>query len=100
VPQTTAALLLVGTSRTAWGPVPLPLDLSPLGMPGCALRVNGTGILAVAVGGGRGAVPLRIPDDASLLGSRFYDQAIVVDPAANAAGATASHALEARIGGR
>jgi hypothetical protein len=100
VPQTTAALLLVGTSRAAWGPVPLPLDLSPLGMPGCALRVNGTGILAVAVGGGRGAVPLRIPDDASLLGSRFYDQAIVVDPAANAAGATASHALEARIGGR
>jgi hypothetical protein len=69
-------------------------------MTGCALRVDGTALLAVAVSGGRGAVPLRIPNDASLLGGRFYDQALVVDPPANAAGATMSHALEARIGGR
>jgi hypothetical protein len=63
-PPTTAALLLVGTSRTAWGPVPLPFDLSAIGMTGCMLHVSGSAIVGVAVNGGRGAVPLAIPNEA------------------------------------
>src|SRR3970282_524759 len=34
------ALMFLGYSRTAWGTVPLPLDLAPLGAPGCFLRTN------------------------------------------------------------
>lgn len=38
-PPSTPAVLIVGASNSAWGTTPLPFDLTPLGMPGCALLV-------------------------------------------------------------
>src|SRR5436190_4397121 len=40
LPVNRAALLMMGSSRTSWGPAALALSLSPLGMPGCELLVG------------------------------------------------------------
>ena len=45
-------------------------------------------------------LPIPVPDDPTLLGAVFHDQAFVVDPLANPFGATTSNGLQARIGGR
>jgi hypothetical protein len=54
----------------------------------------------VAISAGRGTQQLTIPGDPALQGGSFYNQALVVDRPANPAGATASHAAQARLGGR
>jgi hypothetical protein len=41
---------------------------------------------------------LPIPDSPALVGVRFYNQAVVVDPSANALGAVMSDAAEGVIG--
>lgn len=43
-------------------------------------------------------VTIPIPDDPGLIGARFYQQALVLDPRANAAGFVVSDAAAAAIG--
>jgi hypothetical protein len=100
LPPGNPGLLWLGTSRSAWGALTLPLDLTPLGMNGCALRVSGDFAFPFFSLTGSAAVPLSIPVDASLLGRLFFTQALVVDPGANAFGATTSNGGEGAIGGR
>ena len=92
--------MFLGFSRTSWGGVPLPVPLDFAGMPGCALHVSGEALLGVPGSGAALTLPLAIANDASLLGARFHNQALVLDPGANALGATLSNAGEARIGAR
>ncbi|MEZ6036711.1 MAG: hypothetical protein R3F29_04480 [Planctomycetota bacterium] len=75
--------------------LPLPLDLTALGMPGCAL------LTAIDVHQLRFAPdwPIHVPDQPLLLGQRFTAQAFVFDAAANALGATTSSALRLNVGG-
>lgn len=100
LPITSAVFGILGISNTSLGgAVPLPLELSGVGMPGCRLLVSTEWI---------GFVPrltpstaqwnLPIPYDASLLGGAFYQQAAVLDPAANALGVVLSNAGSAVIG--
>lgn len=55
-------LLAIGLSNTVYNSSPLPMDLTPLGAPGCALRVAPVILLGAALGGtGSGAGMLTIP---------------------------------------
>jgi hypothetical protein len=71
-----------------WGAVVLPVNLAPLGAPGCGWHTNihfTVGLLAD--GFGRATWPtITIPSDPSLANAVFYDHAVFLDPAANAAG--------------
>jgi alpha-tubulin suppressor-like RCC1 family protein len=81
-----------------WQPI-TPVDLTFLGMPGCGLHVDPAAFVAL-VGQDQQAVwPVPIPDDPTLVGTRFYGQALVLDPAAgNGFGAVVSDAAEGVIG--
>jgi VCBS repeat protein/FG-GAP repeat protein len=78
-------LLLLGFSNAAWWTVPLPLDLTFAGLPGCALLVSPDHVVALTsealgTGDGRVVAPLGIPPDGSLVGAAFYAQWYAVDP--------------------
>ena len=81
------------------GSTPLPQRLDPLGMPGCSAHVSPDAVLFVAGSGGEAKFTITVPYQPSLLGLRFYNQAFVLDPAANALGAVVSDAAAALIGG-
>jgi hypothetical protein len=101
-----AALLMLGLSRDSRGGVPLPIDLTSQGAPGCALLVSDDGlpsggpavIPAPTDGQGEASVPLSIPANASLVGATFYCQFVVADAAANPLGSSYSRGGAARIG--
>lgn len=90
---TNFAIMAFGWSRT-----PGPIDFSPVGMPGCSFHVAPDA--TILLGGANRVVPfsLSIPSWSGLVGMRFCNQALVLDPAANAAGAVLSDAAEGTIG--
>jgi hypothetical protein len=100
LPPGNSGLLWLGTSRTTWGTLALPLDLSPIGMSGCALRVRPDFTVPFFNFTGSSVVSLGIPNDRSLLGVSFFTQALVVDRGANAFGATTSNGGESVFGAR
>jgi hypothetical protein len=92
------AIVAAGFSRTVSGTQPLPLSLAPLGMPGCDLLVS-VDASALLLGGNHAASwSLPVPSVSGLLGVEFFLQAFAWDPAANAAGVTASNGGRCRIG--
>ena len=91
---------LLGFSRSNWGGLPLPLDLIVIGMPGCILYSDIVITLGIPSAGGVGTWTLPIPADASLLGDRFLQQLLCVDPTANPFGATTSNSGLGQIGSR
>jgi hypothetical protein len=100
IPTGRSAVLLLGVSRSTWGSTPLPLDLTGIGMPGCSLLVSLDVVLPLQNIAGTAVFAARIPVDSKLLGLKFYNQAVVQDPRANALGLILSHAAEGRIGGK
>lgn len=68
------------------------------GAPGCAGRVAPQSLTLLLGGGGAVGVGLAVPNAPSLVGLRFYSQALVLDAAANSLGAVVSDAAAARIG--
>jgi hypothetical protein len=94
------ALLAVGLSSSTWGPLPLPLSLAPLGMPGCALAVSGDASVPMPAVGGVPACTLRLPLVNAFAGLQLFAQALVADAGANAAGFVLSDAIALRLGAR
>jgi hypothetical protein len=91
--------LAFGASRTRFGSFALPLDLSPFGMPGCALHAS-FDFVATAIarqGSATFSIPLQAP---AMPGTTVFQQALVLDPDANPAGVTLSDAAELRVGVR
>ncbi|MCA8954674.1 MAG: beta-lactamase family protein [Planctomycetes bacterium] len=95
----TLGITYVGLSSTTWGTVPLPLELSFLGAPGCRLFVSADFALPW-VGASSVTQRLPVPDTATLSVRRFYLQSAVVDGSANALAMTLSDAGVARVGVR
>ncbi len=81
----TPALLLLGMSKTNWLGIPLPLELTGFGAPGCRLlaAIDDSRQVTTSAGGATSYV-YTIPNDIYLLNIRFYNQWIVLDPPANA----------------
>ncbi|MGH7150644.1 MAG: FG-GAP repeat domain-containing protein, partial [Planctomycetota bacterium] len=81
----TVAALLIGASNTTWYGIPLPLDLSFLGLPACSLLVSPDfAVFAPTIGvgptAGHATVGGVIPGNAALLGQSVFAQWFVVEP--------------------
>jgi hypothetical protein len=66
----TVAIFLLGSSNTDFSGVPLPFDLTGVGLPGCSLRVNILLALTSVLGGtgdgvGVGVIPFAVPPGTS-----------------------------------
>ena len=92
------ALLIAGFGDQQHGTIRLPLDLTPLGMPGCQLHITPETTVLLAGANGRATASLQVPNTASLLGQHLFQQAIVLAPAANAAGLVVSDSVRAVVG--
>ena len=95
---------LAGVARVSAGAtlaaVPLPLDLTPVGVTGCTLAVEIPLLFPASSTGGSLSWSLPIGTTPDLLGFAFYTQSLQLDLAANPFGATTSNGLRHRIGGR
>lgn len=100
LPAAATGALWLGASRSKFGSIPLPWDLSPYGMPGCSLWTSVEAALAFQGSAGTVAFSLPVPADKTLSSKSFYMQAVVLDRGANTLGATLSNALAARVGVR
>jgi len=99
-PKSSAALLLYGLSADRWIGFRLPLDLGPLGAPGCFLQVS----IDVSVGlpitaQGTLNVDIPIPNAPELIQTNIFHQMLILDPKANRFGFTVSNALGGIVGG-
>ncbi len=92
------AIMCTGFGNTTSLFGPLPLDLTSIGAPGCFLRVSTEAPLFLAGAGNQVVWNFNIPNDPAFSGQQFFNQAIVIDLAANAAGAVMSDATGMLIG--
>lgn len=89
--------MLFGFSNQAWGPIPLPFDLTPLQAPGCFWLVSVDGIDVVTNTNGVAPWTITIPPSTQLVGLEFFNQGLVLDSSANALGITFSNGGAAKI---
>jgi hypothetical protein len=74
------ALAFIGASRSSWGSLRLPLDLSALGLNGCSLLVSPDLMVPVRTFTTGGAtLRVSVPAEASLAGSKLYTQWSIAD---------------------
>jgi hypothetical protein len=92
------ALLVTGFQDQGYGATPLPFDLVGYGAPGCLVRVAPDATLLLAGTGGVVQGSLSIPNTFPMLGVRFYQQALSIDPSQNALGLVTSNSRLARVG--
>jgi len=93
-----AAIMAIGFSKTTSSLGALPASLTPLGAPGCFARVSADATLVI-VGAANSAVwNLTIPNNGSLAGLQFYNQAFAIDPTLNLLGIAVSDAAGAVLG--
>lgn len=78
-----AAVFMIGATT-------LNIDLTAAGMTGCTLYTDPLVTLAAAATNGSASLSLPLPNVTTLIGTRFREQALVFDPAANAFGAALS----------
>jgi hypothetical protein len=98
-PANGLALLLTGFSKTQWGAINLPFDLSGVGAPGCSVLASGDVIDAVATNAlGIGTWQFSVPNSASLCGGSVFHQYLVADSTANNLGFTTTSAAESKLG--
>lgn len=101
-PAAAPVALLVGSSFTTWGAVPLPFDLTRIGGgPSCWLSTSGEIVLPAIAGATGGVdVTLSLVPVPELVGRTVYHSWLVLDPGApnNALGVTTSNALATVLG--
>ena len=99
-PANGIVVTMFGFSDTSWNGVPLPASLTPIGANGCILRTEPSVTFAgLANASGQLGTPIVIGTDTSLIGAVWFTQCLLLDPPANAFGATLSNGLRTQIGG-
>jgi hypothetical protein len=91
---------ILGASDTLWGSVPLPLDLSPIGMPTCRLYVSFDFAFALTNNNGTATWSVPIPNLVPFVAAKFHQQVANVAPGANPLGVTVSNYGSGTIGVR
>src|SRR5688572_3573749 len=95
------AYLMLGATDTNWQQFSLPIELSPIGMPGCWLRISPDVVAAASTigppGNRRASVALSIPDDPVLAGQSFFAQWSVLEPPTARQTAATTRALRITI---
>jgi len=71
---------ILGFSSVSWLGVPLPLDLSIIGMPRCLLYTSIDATVPLQRIGNQAEWTLRVPPLATLIGQAFFQQALILDP--------------------
>lgn len=80
-PANGLGVLIYAVDALQWAGTPLPLDLTPIGAPGCSLLVAGDLPLPLLLDAtGRGTLTWNLPNTSSLAGATFYVQGAVLDP--------------------
>jgi len=92
------AVGVIGFSRDQSSIGPLPFDLSLVGMTDCQLWIDPASIDSLTLQGSVVHWSIPMPNRLDLVGVQFFQQVLVSDPAANAGGAIATHAMCFRIG--
>lgn len=78
------ALAVIGFRKDEFAGIKLPLDLSFLGMTGCALLASMDIVLpSVTFTSGSAKLSIQLPEDNAFAGQKLYGQWIVVDPQIN-----------------
>jgi hypothetical protein len=96
--QFAIAVMVLGVSNTlSGGAIPLPLDLTFLGAPGCSLRVSLDATDTVVGAGTTATWSFNIPNNPALLGVQLYNQAASLD-STNAFGFVMSDAYAWLVG--
>jgi hypothetical protein len=90
----------MGFSDQVFAGSPLPLDLTPRGMPGCRVHAAPEATVFLVGQNHAAELSLAIPNATFLLGLAFYQQGFAVDPGANAAGLTLTNSMQGLIGRR
>ncbi len=90
-PQSSRALLLFGGSNTVWAGGVLPFDMGPMGALGCKLLVSPDVVLTrTTTTFGLASAIVQVPNQAGLLGVKFFNQWVVNDTGANQLGIVVS----------
>lgn len=103
LPLVSAAFGILGASNSRLGGgTPLPLSLTPIGMPGCDLLVSDDYIefLGTRSNPTTAVWTLPVPIIPELLGATLFQQALVIQPGANATGVIMSNGGRGTIGDR
>jgi hypothetical protein len=97
-PANTLVAFAQGLSNTLADGLPLPVDLTALGAPGCSLFTSTESIIpAVTNSAGAAALVFNVPSTPVLAGFRWYAQGAVLTPA-NALGLLTTSAVALRVG--
>jgi len=91
-------LAIFGFSNTTWPPLPLPLPLAVIGMPGCTGYVSFDFSLLLTGQNGVCDWTIAIPNNPAIAGLPFYVQGFVSDIGVNPAGLVATNAGAGVIG--
>ncbi|MEQ1632063.1 MAG: kelch repeat-containing protein [Planctomycetota bacterium] len=100
IAQPSIAMWWFGDSRSAWGSIPLPHDLSAMGLSGCSLLAEPLNGWITGVSSSLATTSIRVPASPGLIGAEVHAQAAVPDAAANPLGHVLSNGLTVRIGSR
>jgi len=99
IPTSATAVQFLGASDAAMGSLPLPIDLSSIGMPGCWLYQDMIAPAGPAVTVGNTALhSLPVPNQVFLVGARLFQQEFVLAAGSNPLGVLSSNALQLTIG--
>jgi len=91
---------MFGSSDRSWLGKRRPLDLGPIGAPGCLLLMSPEITLPQQLDAGGGAdFELFLPGDPALMGRRVFHQSAVLDAPANAFGIALTNGVRVDIGG-
>ena len=90
---------VLGFSKTQWGGIPLPYDLSNLGFWNCTQFVSLDFSIGLVNNGGVATWAIPVPNNPNLIGLTFYVQGVVIDFGVNPGNAIVTNAAEGVIGG-
>lgn len=99
LPKPQFGQLIFGASNTMWGFIPLPMDLSVLGMNTCNLLVSlDTSGMILTNAQGNFSTTFKVPNLTSLLGATVHGQAWAGDKHANPVGVAMPDGFKAVVG--